>query len=125
MHWTARDSNHLSPTFFTTALKVNGVQPSDWGVYPVGQFGRASYQIRSEAAQNQTQCRNEADAYLLKNLGLIHSISLTSLPAAWLSPGQAITVQFPLYDEDHLIDTVDIPLTEQEPVSIGTRSYTG
>lgn len=120
--WTSRDANPNSPTFASSFLTING-EYTEEGVL-AGQFGRQSMQVRSETATTRAQCKTEADAILRNNLGAVHSADFTSLPATWITPGQVIRIRFPGFSENHILDSVHTPLTEEDPITGSTRSYT-
>ncbi len=90
-----------------------------------GPFGHKPGFYTSSNLTTQAQCFVTAQALLADSLGLAKSIDLTAVPDPTLEPGDVVTVVYPDgRSEDHLIDSVSIPLSADGSFACQTRAQT-
>lgn len=102
----ATDNNTLSPTYY------------------LGPFGKVPRFFVSQFLQTTAQAQDTADAMLLKELGTTQSVNFGSLVLPHLEPNDVvrITRSRAAIDEDHVIDSLTIPLTADQAMSGTTRA---
>ncbi len=90
-----------------------------------GPVGRVPGFHTSSTLTTQAQCFVVAQALLADSLGLAKSVDLSAIPDPTLEPGDVITIAYPDgRSEDHLLDTVEIPLVADGQFSCQTRAQT-
>lgn len=107
------------PPVSAQATDDDPTSPTYWD----GPFGHVPEVTTGQHFTNSTQAGVAAAARLRDLLGAAKSVTLTSVPAPQLEPGDCITVTYPAdADEVHLLDQVVIPLTVTDSMSMLTRS---
>lgn len=90
-----------------------------------GPFGHVPGFFSSPNLTTSAECLITAQALLADSLGLAKSIDLTAIPDPTLEPCDVITVEYADgRTEDHLIDTVTIPLVADGQYTCRTRAQT-
>lgn len=99
------DDNPLSPTFY------------------YGRFGPKPYFYDADKAPTQAQCEDIAQGILNRTLGAPDGISFGAVVNPARSPGDIVRLvrQKLAVDEDHIIDSVTIPLDAGSPMTAETR----
>lgn len=103
----ATDTNPLSPTYF------------------YGPFGQVPRFFQSQFIVTADQAQDAATAMLARELGTSQSLSLGSLVLPYLQPSEVVRVtraRVGLNAEDHIIDSVTIPLGADQAMMIETRA---
>jgi len=101
---------------------MNPNSPTRWG----GPFGKVPRYYSSPFVSTVAQATTVATTILSTALGLNYVINLRSVPNPALEPLDVIRVKYPTGTTDernelHIIDTLTIPLTYDDPLEIKTR----
>jgi hypothetical protein len=89
----------------------------------VGRYGWAIAKISSSAYNTTTKASNAAKAYLESHLGLVNTLDLTTVPNPALQAGDVIEVVYPDGRiENHIVDALDVGLSQTDDFTISTRS---
>jgi Domain of unknown function (DUF5047) len=101
----AIDNNSSSPTYF------------------YGRFGQVPRFYTSQFLTTTTQCQTAALALLNQQLGLPYTLNFGDIVNPALEPYDVVEVKFSHNEaeETHILDTVDIPLTQDAAQSATTR----
>jgi hypothetical protein len=102
----AVDNNPTSPTYF------------------YGGFGKVPTFFTSPFMTTTAQAAVAADSLLRKKLGLPYSVDFTTVPNPALEPYDPIWIRYPGRLERHIVQSLTIPLTAEEPLTATTREQT-
>lgn len=109
---SAADMNPLSPTYF------------------YGRFGQVPAFYVSQHLETVAMCNDAAAAQLARQIGTTQQISFGMIPNPALEPSDVVYVkraragigEDETYGEAHVIDTLTIPLTADQPITGTTRA---
>lgn len=101
-----------------TAYDRDPRSPTYWA----GNFGQVPYQYSSPAITNKGQALVAASAQLRKVTGLPYTIDLSMVPHPGLEPLDVVRVEYPGSYDDHIVDTIAIPLTASAAMTGTTRN---
>ncbi|MEV6287396.1 DUF5047 domain-containing protein [Kribbella sp. NPDC051770] len=122
------EATDTAPPSLAAVADLNPASPTRYG----SRFGPVPRFYSSPFITTNEQARSAAAVLLRKSLGLPYQVDLESIPNPALEPDDVIKVRYPsrkrsfsLRTENHIIDTITIPLDAQTPVSMRTRKQYG
>lgn len=122
------EATDTTPPVWAAVADLSPGSPTRWG----GRFGQVPRFYTSSFLTSVDQCRSAASLILRKNLGLPYQVDLDAIANPALEPYDVVQVRYPrktrslsLRTEQHILDTVKIPLDPQTPVTLQTRKQYG
>jgi hypothetical protein len=114
----ARGSDPQQPTGYRLAYNTNPTSPIRWD----GPFGAVPRYYASPLLRTSEQADLAAETVLARYKGLPTGLAVVTVPDPSIDPLDPISVQIGTELQEHLADTVTIPLTVDAPVTIETRT---
>jgi hypothetical protein len=102
------------------AVDNNPDSPTYWD----GSFGKVPRYYSSPFITTDAQALSAATSILKQNLGLPYSVDFNVIPNPALEAWDPVTVSYDYKVETHVIDTMTIPLTNDQPMKATTRVQT-
>lgn len=105
------------PPVRAVARDMNPISPTYW----FGPFGQVPRYYSSPLITTSDQAASAALAMLARSIGLPHQIDFSFVPNPALEPLDPVRVSTRLDSSIHVLETLTVPLTSQEPMSATTR----
>lgn len=104
------------------AYNADVASPTAYG----GRFGPVPMFYSSPFLTTTAQAQSAADAILRQQLGLPYTVSFAAVPNPALEPYDPVRITYSLRytSEVHVLQSVTVPLTEDQPVTASTREQT-
>lgn len=99
------------------AYDNNPNSPTYWG----GPFGKVPEFYSSPLLTDASQAKSAARSLLLKAIGLPYAVTFTAVPHPGLEPNDVVRVQYPGGYDNHVVDSLTIPLTADAAMQATTR----
>jgi hypothetical protein len=103
------------------ARDLDPTSPTRWG----GRFGKVPRFFYSAFMRTVQQASDAAVAMLQRSIGLPYNVDFSAVPNPALEPLDPILVTHEDKSELHVIETLTIPLQQDDPMSGTTRKQTG
>lgn len=114
---TGESTGTDAPPVTSLVIDSNPNSPTYWN----GKFGRVVRFFYSSFITTTTAATSAAQSILQQAIGLPYSINLDAVPNPALEPYDAVQITAPDVIDIHVIDSLNIPLTEQNTMSGTTR----
>jgi hypothetical protein len=121
------EATDTAPPQYAIVADLSATSPTRYG----GRFGPVPRFYSSPFITTTAQARSAASTLLRKSLGLPYQVTLEAVPNPALEPNDVIEVTYPagpggsMRSEQHIVDTVTIPLHVGGPIQIKTRKQYG
>lgn len=105
------------PPVRAVARDMNPASPTYW----FGPFGQVPRYYSSPLITTQDQASSAALAMLARSIGLPHQVDFSFVPNPALEPLDPVRVSTMSGSSIHVVETLTVPLTSQDPMSATTR----
>lgn len=109
-----------APPVFALVVDNNPLSPTYW----YGQFGQVPEFFSASTLQTTAQCQTAGIARLQQSTGLPYEVDFTMVPNPAIEPLDCVQLQYPGRAENHVLDSITIPLDVSTAMAGTTRQQT-